>query len=1132
MLLKLLSRLRAWLFPKPKAASRRIQSLEVLESRIAPAMLVNAHIVTYTDVNGGHVTIDSSAPIFTKANVNQVLTFSTGSVDGTSAPQQLQEINFNLTTLAPKVIAGDNISVTVQKVGNSSDLANVGFIDSSLALGHVVVQGDLGAINAGDVGPKNVHYVGLTSLQVYSMGDQGLATQGGSGTLDSTIFGNAGSITVQQNVDGEAISVVSNSGVTATNGSLGSLRIGGSLIGESADGSGSITTDAGIGSIVIGGNIAGGSGAKSGYLDAGGKIGSLKVGSIIGYTQAGDMSGLGADSGSVVTGEFPSPGGIGKLIITGNLMGGDGENSGEVSEPATTADINGYFGVVKIGGTITGGSGDDSGELSGHAFGSISIGQGIVGGSGLDAGSIRSINGISSLTILSGGIQGGTDTDAGSVFAAIAPDSAALIGSLVIHGNVTGNSGAMSTVGGTAQINTGSSIHSITIDGSLTGSAGETSGSILAVESIGHVSVQGVTGGAGSNSGEISAFSLGSISVGGQIMGGSGPGSGKIIATGSISSVTVGNGIVGGSGDNSGYITTGSGFDDNLGSLVIKSGGITGGSESFSGSVAIGGKIGSVKIAGAITAGAGDSSGALTATDDIGSISLGSLASISGAGADSGEISAGGNLASLVITGAHAGSVNVDTGLVSVDGSAGSIVVDGSVTGSAASTGLFLISGGVKSFTINGALNGGAGQNSGAIFAGLDDAGVISSITVTGALFGGGNGSGEIFGGGGIAKASVGDLLGGGGVYSGSIVSDGALGAITVTGKAPQYTGPGGLIGGEGVDSAQISAGTTISSVTVNGSIGGGQGAGSGSIVSHSVFSASGDIQGNIGSVKITGDTGGVGAGEISAAGNINNLFIKGSVYSLIQAGTDLTGVSGGNINKLAIGGALIGPAVGQSVNYSGGVIEAAHIGSATLGSIEGGSGATNTTVAPYNAILASQDIASLTVTGAITGTYYDPVVISAVGKLDPGAGPNLAFGKISVGGDVTYASFLAGYDPSGNPVEGSASIGAVTIGGNWSGSNLVAGVIAGTDGHFGANNATLITTGSSIIPSIASIIIKGKVQSAVPPPPNVDSADTYGFVAGRIDAFTLDGVAQSLTLGVIDPVGDSTDTVLRDVTG
>ena len=1093
MLLRLLSRLRStWFAPKPKAskavrasvavkASRSM--LEPLESRIAPATFINAHIVTYTDVDGDRVTVYSSHPLFTSANVDSILTFS---ASGATTPQQLQEINLASTSVAANIAAGDNISVTAQKVGGGVGVANVGLIESSFALGNVLVQGDLGAINAGVDGSEGSHYIGLGSLTVNSLGAQGTATQPSGGSLLSTIFGGVGSITVQSDMVGAQIAVSSSTTTSAVNGNINSVKIGGSLIGgantTTSHGAtvftGNITTDGSINSIFIGKNIEGGSGTNSASFQVGGRIGSLTVdGNVTGYTVAGDTTGQGQGSASIVTGVgFSNIGGIGSLSIKGNLQGGDGENSGGISPESNL--LGGVIGSAKIGGAIKGGAGDYSGELSANAFGAISIGDGITGSSGLNSGIVTSARGIGSLTILKGGIVGGTYTSAGSVIAGTGGTGA--IGSVLIYGDITGDPTAGSTIASTGQIS-GTSINTFTLYGSLAGSAATTSGSVLVTDTIGHIAIHAevggsagsLLGGSGSNSGEISAYSIGSVSVAGQILGSSvssGTGSGKILTTGGIGSVAIGDGITGGLADGSGVVTTGSGgFLANLGSLTITGGGITGGGGADSGQVSVGGVIGSVNLHGtAVTGGAGASSGGIYATDNIGPVSLGSLIAGVGEGAEAGQISTGGNLASLTFTGGS--SATAVSGQVNVAGSVGSITVHGDVAGSGASTGLFLIGGGVQRISISGALRGGTGDTSGSIFAGLDNTGVIRSLAISGGVIGNtGNGSGEVFGGGGIGGAAIGDIIGGGGQASGSLVSNGALGAITVTG-----TGAGvvvntvtthGIFGGAGNGSGQVSSGASIGSVAVKGVLQGGSGVGSGAIVSHSALSASGDIPGNIGSVSVTGGiVGGAGAdsGQISAAGNLRTVSITG----------DVTG-----------------------------------------------------------SIVAANDIGSLTVSGSVTGTYSDPVVISAGGQ-DVPTRSDLAFGRISVGGGVTYANILAGYDQTGAAVNGAASIGTVIVGGDWSGSNLVAGVLAGTGGHFGAEDGSdsLIPAGNSIIPTIASIIIKGQVKSAIVPAGDTDLANTYGIVAGKIEALSINKLAQPLGSLSTVPINPVPDTAVQDI--
>jgi hypothetical protein len=243
-----------------------------------------------------------------------------------------------------------------------------------------------------------------------------------------------------------------------------------------------------------------------------------------------------------------------------------------------------------------------------------------------------------------------------------------------------------------------------------------------------------------------------------------------------------------------------------------------------------------------------------------------------------------------------------------------------------------------------------------------------------------------------------------------------------------------------------------------------------------------------------------------------------------ILVGTQLS--SFGNISLLKIAGALQGADIASGIGTvtGSGYIEAGHIGSAIIGSIQAGTVGTGDTVTDDGAIAAASDISSLSVTGAagIVGNSTNAVEISAYGRATYHK-TDLAFGKISVAHNVTYTNFLAGYDQSLTPSNGVGSIGSVVVGGNWSGSNLVAGaepVTAG--GPYG--DSTLITTG--VIPTIASIIVKGQVVSA----PVTVSEGTYGFISGKIGAFSVDGAKFSVKNKEIDPVGQSDDTILEQL--
>jgi len=1148
MLLRLLSRIGSWFQPQPTTAPRLRPMLEPLESRIAPAAFVTPHLVTYTDAAGRTAFVGSTAPIFTKTNFNSVLTFVAGTNSGT---QQLESINLGSSSITTNVL-GDNITVAAAGGG-----ANVGAIESNAALGHIVVQGNLGYIQAGALLPGNSNYIGLTSLSVTSLGTLSGAPPTPNGEFTSTIAGSVGAIAIQQNMTDAAFVVNSNTGGISGNGGIGSLFIGGSLFGGSDSNGGYIKTDGSVGSIHIVGDLQGGAGANSGALNIGGGIGAVSINNVFGYTMTGDMAGLGQNSGSIMTGtNFPNSGAIGSLTIRGSLTGGDGNGSGEISQ---AADSPGVFGMVTVGGSIRGGTGDNSGEIHAAGIGSISVGQGLTGSSGTSSGSIFSDGNIGSLSIPTDGITGGTNTDSGAVIA----DGA--IGSAVIHGDIAGVSGAGATIAGTGQVQA-DSINSFTLYGSLVGNASSESGSLVVSGNIGHAtlianktgSAGSLLGGTGTGSGGISAAAIGSVSIAGEVMGsgassgsiiatggpigsvaifgagllggagassgqisaslihsvyiagqlmGSGANTGSIISSGAIGSVTIGHGIIGGSGDGSGDITTnsGSGFGDNLGSLNI-AGGITGAGGNNSGQVAIGGSIGAINLhGGALTGAGGTDSGAILATDNIYAASIGSI--IGGSGGGSGQLSTGGNLVTLDITGGA--SATAVSGVVNIAGSAQTIAVHGDIAGAGDSTGLFLIGGGVEYLGVSGALRGGAGIDTGSIFTGLD-------------------------GSSGIGHAYIGDIIGGGGQSSGAIVSYGNLGAITVGGAAPGVT-THGIIGGAGPGSGQIFSSTSIKSIGVNGLLKGGSGSGSGSIVSNTSFQAAGDIQGDVGAVYITGSVlGGAGpnSGQLSVAGNAGVVSIGGDVTGsavsgsgAILAGVDPASLPSGNITFLKIGGTLQGadiPASTGTVTGSG-YVEAGHIGAALIGSIQSGTVGSGDAVTDDGAILSANDIATLVVTGSVAGNTSNPVEISALGQSSPGK-TDLAFGNIVVGHDVAYTNFLAGYDQTLSPVNGAASINQVVIGGDWSASNLIAGAEPVTiHGPFGQS----MLINQNLVPTIASIIIKGQVESAMPTP---GPANTYGFVSGKIEAFSLHGVVQSVAFGQIDPVGESVDTILSSL--
>src|SRR5271157_419322 len=79
--------------PPRRQRQRAFMSVTQLEMRLAPATFVGANDVTYYEAAGQKVDVHISLPVFTSSNVNNLFTFKTGSVNGSTSPQQLQKLD-------------------------------------------------------------------------------------------------------------------------------------------------------------------------------------------------------------------------------------------------------------------------------------------------------------------------------------------------------------------------------------------------------------------------------------------------------------------------------------------------------------------------------------------------------------------------------------------------------------------------------------------------------------------------------------------------------------------------------------------------------------------------------------------------------------------------------------------------------------------------------------------------------------------------------------------------------------------------------------------------------------------------------------------------------------------------------
>ncbi|HVT81051.1 MAG TPA: hypothetical protein VHM90_10375, partial [Phycisphaerae bacterium] len=233
--------------PARSRAPRYFRALEALETRTLFAvstLVINPgnHSATFSDVDGDVVTVSVSAGTLSPQN------FIMFSLSATH--DQLRTIN-----LTDSSFTGASITFSINKSAGGDGLVNVGFINAGgIDLGAVTIPGDLGRINCGD---GNGATAALTALNVRSIGRYGVSTQAPGGSLESDIANFVGSITVKTDIT-EAKLIVGGT----ISAAIGTLTIGGSLIGGSADRSGTVEVFGSIGALKITGDLLGGDGER------------------------------------------------------------------------------------------------------------------------------------------------------------------------------------------------------------------------------------------------------------------------------------------------------------------------------------------------------------------------------------------------------------------------------------------------------------------------------------------------------------------------------------------------------------------------------------------------------------------------------------------------------------------------------------------------------------------------------------------------------------------------------------------------------------------------------------------------------------------------------------------------------
>ena len=291
--------------------------------------------------------------------------------------------------------------------------------------------------------------------------------------------------------------------------------------------------------------------------------------------------------------------------------------------------------------------------------------------------------------------------------------------------------------------------------------------------------------------------------------------------------------------------------------------------------------------------------------------------------------------------------------------------------------------------------------------------------------------------------------------------------------------------------------------------------------ISGSVLGAVGDASGEVGS--FSGNVAGVTVGspvspvvvssvDGGAGGDSGEIFADSGVLGPVQITGNLQGGSVSGRQSLAGSGFIFSARI-TSVSITGSVIAGQNTGTGRL--------------TDSGAISATYDIGPITV-GSLVGNSKNPVVISARGQQSPTttdvAVASITVGSSKVSGSVSFTNILAGYNPTGTGVNAAAQIGPVTVHGNWTASNLVAGAAPGPDGQFGTADDVVLKSSDAhdAISQIGPIIITGTVSGN-----SANLAANYGFVAQEVTSLTVDGKPITLKPGIVTvPASPSAGTV------
>jgi hypothetical protein len=456
----------------------------------------------------------------------------------------------------------------------------------------------------------------------------------------------------------------------------------------------------------------------------------------------------------------------------------------------------------------------------------------------------------------------------------------------------------------------------------------------------------------------------------------------------------------------------------------------------------------------------------------------------------------------------------VNVGFINADGTdLGKVKVDGDlakiVVGSGTKTAISSLE--VQSMGVYGDLTGAMDTDS--VFKGdvatlkvkgdLDRAylnvqGDLKTLSVSGSLIGGSfNDDGSIRVSGSLSKAVIGgDVVGGGASFTGYIAAD-DIGSVSVVGSVlGGFASSSGYIGA----ASKISVGGDVVGGSVMNTMNTGVIGGKSVFVKGSLYGGAGERSGLV--VALADATVSIGRDVYGGVGTASGaIFSDASDIKSISIGGDLRGAGGDFSGAVVAGDIKSGVTVKGSVFGSTGTFSGFIVGDAIKkvsidGSIIGQSGFT---MDPSGGIYAEVTLGSVAIKGSVDGSYGRSLIVAGGTIGDESA----TIGKVTIGGGVSNLDILAGYHIKDTGVfegyNGDASVASVKVGGNWSSSNITAGVETNSTSLGFSQAATSIIAGSAsnVKAWVGSVSIGGQA-SGMP-----GSIFTCGIVAEQQDGLS-----------------------------